>query len=530
MQIVQVFNLGSAGVNRDIPAHTLPPEVWSDVRNMRFSRKGAALIPGETDVFGTPTVAPGFVLPVSTAALTYWIYTSLTKAYVYEGGTHTNITRQTASVDVDYTAVASEDWNGTLLGGIPILNNGTDVPQYWPTLAPATKLTGLANWPSTLRAEVIRGFGGYLVAINITDSGTNYPHAIQWSSRADPGSVPGSWDITDPTVDAGRIELTDVQGGPLKEGLMLGNALILYKANSTHALRYVGGDEIFAPELLLSSSGILAPRCVCSIDKGTKHLVLTESDVIVHAGQKQSESVIDEKNRDWLFDNIDATNFAKSFCFDFPFRNEAWICFPVAGTSEVSLAAIYNYRFGTWSFRDFEAVHAEFGLIASTSTPTWDSVTGTWDASSDAWSDEGLRGILLANEADTKLQRLDVGTTLGGTTPVAYLERRDLAVIGRDRQGQPKVDFRVVKQIRRLTPKLIGSGVVKIQVGVADSFHDDPNWSAEYEFTIGTDHWVDFDPPMVGKLFSVRFSSASGQPWRLEGYDIELALLGNIGG
>lgn len=530
-KIVQIFNSGAVGLNKDQPPHTLPPEAWTNGLNVKFAKEGVVNSPGDQDVFGTPGVVPYFLLPVPTATDTFWLYTSLAKAYVYNAGVHTNITRQTASVDVDYTATAGYQWNGTLLGATPVLNNGIDVPQYWADYVVSTKLAALPNWPAALRAKVIRSFGGYLVAINLTDSSTNYPHAIQWSNRADPGSVPADWDYTDPASDAGRIELTDAVGGGLRDGLMLGNTMILYKANSTHSLRYVGGEDIFASELLLTNSGILTANCATPIKEGSQHFVVTESDVIVHVGQKTAESVIDDKNRDWLFSNIDATNFAKSFVFEYPQRSEAWFCFPLSGASEVTTAAIFNYRTGTWSFRDFPYVYATAGLISAETPEDWATGSGIWDTDTSVWAEVGNRGILVANAADTLMARLETGTQIRAANFSSFVERQGLAIIGHDRQGQPKVDYRVVKQVQRIVPKFRGAGTVTVEVGSQEDFNSAVEWATPMTFSIGTDRYLDLETPVTGKLLAVRFSSTSavGTQWRLEGYDLELALLGNLG-
>ena len=91
-----------------------------------------------------------------------------------------------------------------VFGGIPILNDGFDVPQAWiGAYSTALKLVDLPNWPSGMRAEVLRNFGSYLVAFNITDplttsadGGHIFPHLVQWSNPAEPGTVPtmlGVW-------------------------------------------------------------------------------------------------------------------------------------------------------------------------------------------------------------------------------------------------------------------------------------------------------------------------------------------------
>jgi len=532
MPIVDIFNVGQAGIVRDQPAHTLPPEVWTNGQNVRFAKKGVYNSPGDQDVFDPPSVVPYFLLPIPTDTVTYWVYCSLTKAYIYEGGVHTNVTRQTAMVDVNYTATAGEQWNGTLLAATPIINNGVDVPQYKADLVTTTKFAALPNWTSTLRAKVIKSFGRYLIAINLTDSTTPYPHAIQWSSPADPGSVPASWDYTDPAEDAGRIELTDAAGGSLRDGVLLGNAMILYKANSTHTLRFVGGEDIFAPDLILSSSGILAQKCACAIQQGTKHFVVTENDVIAHAGQKSAESVIEEKDREWLFNNIDTTYYPKSFCFDYAAKSEAWFCFPISGATAVTTAAIFNYRYGTWSFRDFPYAHADIGLVSAAVPETWAAGSGAWDTDTSIWSEVGARAVLAASSNRTKLVRIDTGTQIAATDYSTSIEREGLAIIGRDRQGQPKVDYRVVKQVKRITPKFTGQGAVTVEVGACNTFIESPSWGTPYTFTIGADEYIDLDPPVVGKLIAVRFSSVSNASvqWRLEGYDLDIALLGNLGG
>src|SRR6185503_8670264 len=114
---------------------------------------------------------------------------------------------------VNYNATGAVDWNGTLLGGVPIMNNGVDVPQFWAAYSVATKMANLTNWPATLRAKVIRAFGPYLLACNLTDGAVLKPHDVPWSEPAETGSVTGSWDITVRSTHAGQVSLPDVDSG-----------------------------------------------------------------------------------------------------------------------------------------------------------------------------------------------------------------------------------------------------------------------------------------------------------------------------
>src|SRR5687767_14481194 len=124
MPEVDINDIAKIGAVADTPAYMLPPEAWTQALNMRVVDDGLESLPGWEQIFGTPSVVPHFGTSVTTASATFILYTSLTKAYGYDGTSHTNITRQSAGVDVDYTASDTTQWNGTLLGSVPILNNG----------------------------------------------------------------------------------------------------------------------------------------------------------------------------------------------------------------------------------------------------------------------------------------------------------------------------------------------------------------------------------------------------------------------
>src|SRR5258705_4606261 len=211
MPNIEINDLGNYGIIKDVEPYMLPPEAFSGGLNTRIKDGGVERILGHTQVFGTPTIAPHFAMPVSNSATTYWLYMGLAKAYVFDGTNHINITRQTAGVDVDYTGSETREINGTLLGGVPILNNGVDRPQFWSAaLSTGVKMDNLTNWPVNDRAKLFRAFGPNLVAFNVTRAGSTFPHMVLWSHPADPGSVPSSWDVTDPTKDAGQTDLADV--------------------------------------------------------------------------------------------------------------------------------------------------------------------------------------------------------------------------------------------------------------------------------------------------------------------------------
>ena len=166
MPVVEINDLARVGQVNDVAAYMLPPEAWTLAENIRYSKGAPQVLDGWSEVFASPPVPPHFALPVKGSSQTWWMYTTLVAALVYNGSTHSVITRLSGP----YTANNTQDWNGVVFGGIPVLNNGFDVPQAWiGAYSTALRLVDLPNWPSGMRAKVVRNFGSYLVAFNITD-------------------------------------------------------------------------------------------------------------------------------------------------------------------------------------------------------------------------------------------------------------------------------------------------------------------------------------------------------------------------
>ena len=189
MALVSFGNLGQAGLLTDLAANELPLEGWTDASNVRFTGLGVEKVGGSQDIYGTQTVEPLYALPILVAGNYTWAYAGTTKLYTLDGTTQYNITRQTAAVDVDYAATNAAKWSGGNFNGIGIFNNGVDVPQSWIPTGLATKATDLANWTSGLLCQTLRPFKNFLVAMNLTVSGTSYPTSIRWSHPADPAAV-----------------------------------------------------------------------------------------------------------------------------------------------------------------------------------------------------------------------------------------------------------------------------------------------------------------------------------------------------
>ena len=513
MALVRVPDVGSAGLIADLFAQEAPLGAWSDVRNARFADGYAAKGYGYGSALGTPSVAPYGLFYAPSNTTRFFAYTSLTKAYCTDGATHTNITRQTAGTDVNYTGTADDKWTGVNLSGILVFNNGVDAPQYWVPNA-SNKAAALTNWPASTTCKAIRGFKNHLIALDVTKSSTRYPYMVKWSHPADPGAVPVSWDETNPAYDAGELDLGDSYG-EVVDGGALNDVFIVWKQNATYALRYVSAPYIFTAQRITDQSGILARNCWAETPQGL--VVVSLGDVVLQAGDKAPQSIIDGRNRRWLFDNLSQTYFARTFVVHNEDRQEVLIVFPSqASTGWCDKALVWNYVGNTWTQRDIPAASAGVaGYVASTS-PMIDTVSTNIDDGSgiiDA-GESALTAprIVVASATNTKLYALDSLETADGTAMTTTLERVGLAFDAPER----------VKLVRSVRPRIDGvvGQAVNVYVGGAMYADEAPSWAGPYSYTIGSTQKVDC--LVTGRYIGVRFEAAISSQWRIKSYDIDV--------
>lgn len=527
MTRVSIHNVGAIGVVKDLPPHTLPPEAWSAASNVRFQDNKAIKFKGFEDVLGAPSAAPYWAMNVVDQTTAFWIYASLTKLYATDGTTHAEITR---TVGGDYSTTADQLWHGGVLGGLPVITNGVDDPQAWASLSLASDMADLANWPANYVCQVIRPFKNFLVALDITKSGTRYPHTVLWSHPADPGSLPSSWDTADATKDAGEFELNDSNAGIIKDGLALGDLFFIYKEQSVWALQFVGGQFVFRNLPIFQGLGILTAGCVTTFDQGRQHFACNGERLYVHQGSSPT-FLGDRRTHKFLQANLDETNAMRSFCVANPREHEVWFCFPENGATYPSMALVWNSRDNVIGVKELdpEVPHIAVGFgTEGSGDSTWDSDSGTWNSDTTTWDERlfvgHILGLVQSNVTDTKLQRLDMTNQEAGTNMTATLERTGLAISGRDRQGQPKVDFGIRKLVTRVWPKIDASGPINVYVGSQEKEKDAVTYSAALPFDPSTDEFVDCCAE--GRLIAIKFESTTDVSWELEGYDIEVVPLG----
>ena len=511
MALVKVGQVGAIGVNRDLSAHELPHNAWTDASNVRFLDGYCHQFYGHGQVYGTPSATPQHVLHVTISGARYWIYATAAKTYctTITGGAvvETDITHATPR-----TGVVNQ-WTSTALSGIPILNVGdtSKVPMSW-DLNTANKFVDLANWPAGYYCKALRAYKNSLVALNVTIAGTNYPYMVLWSHPADPGAVPASWDTTDATKDAGKLDLAE-GGDIIVDGMQLRDSFIIYKERSVWRMDYTGGPYVYRFSKVLGTSGALNRNCIVEIDG--QHLVLTGSDVVVHDGQ-QAQSVLDKETRRYLFANIDTTNSGLAFVSKNPHFNEVFVCYPSIGATSCDKAMVWNFKDNTVSFRTLPNVnHMAYGPVDNTLSGTWAADAAPWASDLSSWDGPDYvpataRAIMAS--ADTKLFMLDSSAAFDGSLPVAYIERRGLSF------DDPE-SMKLVKGIRA---RIVGEtgATVLVYVGSSTDPYADPTYSTAMTHTIGST--IQCDCFVTGRYISIKFATGTAYTWRLDSYDINV--------
>ncbi len=511
MTYIPIKGVGAAGVNLDLSSADLPPNAWTAANNIRFLDGMASQFLGHGEVYNSPTEAPQHIMPVNIVGARYWVYATATKTFAVTntGGVavHTDITHATPRAGV------VNAWTHALLSGVPVLNTGdtSKVPMYW-DLNVAHKFVDLPAWPAATHCKSLRSFRNYLVALNITDSRGNLPYMVKWSSPADPGSLPVTWNPADATNDAGEQNLAE-GSDVIVDGLQLRDFFMIYKENSIWRMTFVGGVYVFAFQKVLGTSGALNRNCIAEIDGF--HVVLTGFDVIAHDGQSAT-SVLDKEARRYLFQNIDVGSANLCFVFKNPFFNEVFICYPSIGSTVCDRAIVWNYVDKTVMFRDMPGVnHADYGPVDNGLGGTWNSNSQPWNSILKKWDGPDFvpstARTLLAG-ANQKLYLMDSSASFDGAMPVSFMERRGLDLGESYRR-------KLVKGLRANITGNPGETVI-IKIGYADDAYADPVYVATMTHVIG--QAMQDDCMVTGRFIAIRFESGTAYQWRLDSYTLEV--------
>ncbi len=488
MPTFTVTDLGQHGVIVDVPPNELPDNAWSGSRNVRFQSGSVRLFPGDTEVSKCDIDQRTYALqPLSTPSAYWWVQAGIKAAAphvcAYDGSENREVTPVGMVVD------PHDQWSGGVFNGVSILHNGR-TPYYWPDPnTPATRYLDLPyndtdTWATAgLAAKVLRPYKNVLFALDVTQGGARLPHLVKWSSAADPGYVPASWEKDDPTNIAGESAALAEKPGFLVDMATLGDQGIIYKEDSVWTVNITQSTFVMKFREAIQTVGALSPNCIA--DLKDRHVVMGDGDIIQHNGQSAS-SVVERRIRDHIFRNLDTNYYRSSFIVNHHLKNEVWVCFPTGGQQQPNQAAVWDLDDDNWTIRDlpedttFMVTGVQFPPFNAPAVEAWDIQTDKWDDYfGRKWGQRSFNPVVrtLVGTSEYGISQYEDGLLIGGKTPDVYVERIGLPVGGHDNYTT----------VRRIYPDISGSGIVNFFVGVHDKVSDNPVWYGPYPFEIGVD-------------------------------------------
>jgi len=517
-KLLRISSFAKAGLNSDLLPWDLNENYLTDLINVRIARENVAPFGGSA-LWATMPVnfVPGHIMFVSSDPNDYWLIPGKDAVYVYDGTAFSNI-----SAVAGYGDVNNEDlWHGCFLANIPVINNPGHGPEYWPQQNAGVPLLSLP-WDATNTwadvnedVKIMRSHKQFLFGLDVTSNGENFIDAVRWSSPADIGGLPETWDELDTTQTAGLTNLGGA-GGRIVDGLSLRDAFVVYRERSISVFDYVGGQFVWQIRHVSTTVGLISPNAIAEV-KGI-HYFIGDGDILMYDGTS-IESLLHNKLRVRFTSNYSTENFVNSYVVQSNIHSEVWFCIPSSSAIYPDLAYIYNWKDQTWSIREIpEAPFADAGPLVAGVT-TWDTIDITWNESVGNWDRESITPLNDTIMSITKpagvgqsgkLLILDKLNIVSETPYNTKLERVGLALDGLDK----------VTTITRVYPHIKGSVPVNIQLGSQDHPSSPIRWKPAVSFNPDTDRKLDIRT--TGELHCFRFFNDIVEGlWQLSGVDVE---------
>ncbi len=494
------------GIVADEVSHELAENVCTDGNNVRFRDGYVMKTEGYAATLTTPVVVPYHIANLQNSGANYWVHVGLTSVYSDNGTTQTNIT------GTALTGSLTQKIASCVLGGVLIINNQADRPKYW---AGSGNLANLTGWTSTHRCKALRSFKNYLIALNVTKGSTNYASMVKWSHAAAPGFIPDSWDESDPTKDAGELDVAETDD-EIVDGLALGNTFIIYKQRSCYGMQYLGNNSIFRVFKLPGGFGALTQNCVADTPNG--HVVLTNGPDVIRHYANEPQSIIQGRWRRWLAANIDPANYGNSFVVSNRDKSEVWVCIPTTGNTWPNVALVWNWNDDTWTKIAIpNLTHAHFGTYAP-ANESWAANADTWADDDDPWDSIDVSTRLLASSANTKLYLMDEGDTADGSNFTATFSRVGLSF------GDP--DTRKLHRGVTLRVDADAGTSLTVEGASSDDIEGPYSYASGVTYTVGTSRKADF--MVSGRFVGYRVTSTGAGQWRIKSVGNDIKPQGNF--
>ncbi len=526
-------DVGAIGLVTDRLPHDLPLNAWSDARNVRFSNGRVSRYSAfkHYDPSYTFTKTPVGLVDGGLGYAEGYVVTVFSDGTMEQNhnGVISDVT-PTGNLGASLDKVTS-----CSLGGVTYINRAADIPSY--RYQPSSgAFSPLAGWSATDRCVSLRAFKDFLIALNVTKSGVEYPQMIKWSDAAQIGAPPSNWDTASGSSLAGENVLNDCSTG-IVDGYALAESFIIYAETQTFRMDYINKPFIFRTVKLFDDKGIMSQNCVTAVDG--RHYVFGNNDLYMHDGLT-GVSIADDRIKAQVFSEIDMDQKKRCFVYHDHTKGDIGFCYPSISneapwsredSTGCNRAAVFNYKDNTWTLVDLPSL-IDSASIAQITGVSWEDMNA-WSANASKWNSfDGAKpkNLLVLSSGNTALtvpaqlyfvDDLSSGRLSNAVAADILWEAHatrthiDLDELGLEIYGRKQVRS-IVPQIKTGDPE----DVVKLSVGYCTGVNTDVTWGQSMDFKAWTDD--KYDTRINHRYLALRFVMPVGVDAEISGYDADI--------
>lgn len=545
-----VRGLGSQGIITDVNPHDLPPNAFSDGANVVF-RDGAVIrapvfknlasVAGGSSYLSDTQeddIAGVFNYNTSTGGAIIGVVGNDNRVYTYDNGVEADLTPAGAN-----TTVSDGIYTSCEIAGFVILNRPTSEPFIFEPVTHTTfKKMSDGDWPSTDRAVAMRSYKDFILALNVTSSGTKYGTMVKWSDAVQYKTDYTTGITWTPATSnlAGSNILTDFRTDII-DGVPLGNAFIIYSTTESAIMDFTGAQSIFSFRNFYQGDGVINVNCVAST--GKEHFVFGDTDIYMHNGITVTQ-LARGKVKDRIYSTLIRDKQDKCFVHYDQVNDLVYFCYPSAETDVgfvdtvyCNRAAVFDLQSQTWTFVDLpNAVGAAYTTISLINSG-YDGVTSSYAANANKYSqyedtsprvsafvgaEDNTNGLtetrIYAN--DMLITGLMSSAASSEALKTAFVERIGLDI------DEAEIPLRAYKQYKAMVPQITtlgGTDDVTVKLGSTNFPHDNnPTYTTTLTFQPDFHHKV--DSKAAGRLLAYRVEEPNGIFFDFSAADFEVEL------
>jgi hypothetical protein len=470
----------SKGAMLDIPAGMVPQGYCSDARHISFEDGICRKMPGFSEFYGTADAnyINGLYSFTATSGTVYVLAGTKTSMYKIVNGSATPLTISCSGADTETVTYDATPWSFASFGSHILMTNGIDPVKKF--ISPYSALVNVGGSPPV--ANVVKVFQRHAFLLGMPTD----PFTVRWSDIDDYENWSLSYSLT-AGYESGDLTLYE-SATPVVGGEGLGDIFCVYTGNQIHIFQYIGGAYIFNRRIASWDVGLWKKNLVAT-GEGIQAFM---SRTNFYSFDGKTVNPIGDPINKTIFAELDTSHMSQAFAFPNKKRGEIWFCVPILnGGGFPTLACVWNYRNGSWSFVD---------------------ITG-WAAATDRL----VPYYPLFSPSNKKIYNLGNTENADGIAITGYIDSPEF---GGDMPNS-------YKHIQEIYPSVYTTGTsLKFSIGTRDSVNASITWTSDYTFTPSTDQKVDISAS--GKLWRVRTkTNGVNTPFTLERLTVNWVLGGD---